>query len=147
MSSYSKRYTTIFAHRYQQLTSRFLILAQQDPTGYANHPEVKFFKRVRKCMDTCLADPGHSQYLLGKTLGDANQHWRRIKKDMPDRYRLFFQFSSEQFIVIFCWLNDQRFLRRAGHKNDVYAVFKKMLDNGVLPNSFTELLKSSTPPA
>ena len=52
-------------------------------------------------------------------------HWFRVKKQgLLPRYRLFFQFRSEApKTIIYAWLNDERTLRKAGDKNDVYAVF------------------------
>jgi toxin YhaV len=104
-------------------------------------------------MDACLDDPGHSRYFCGRTLarqryddkqlGKGFAHWRRIKNDMPDRYRLFFQFSDAEMVVIFAWLNDQWCVRRNGDFNDVYAVFARLLAGGKIPNQFTELLAQS----
>lgn len=60
---------------------------------------------------------------------------------MLPRYRLFFQFRSEApKTIIYAWLNDERTLRKAGDKNDVYAVFTTMLKNAKMPNSFAELM-------
>lgn len=152
----SERHFALFARRYAQLEDRLLYLAQKDPEGYVRHEEVKFFKRVRNAMNVCLEDPSRKEYEMGdllarqqhngKSLGKGHGHWRRIKKDMPSRYRLFFVFSLAACEVIFAWLNDEDSLRRAGHKKDVYAVFARLVASGKIPGLYSALKKESVQP-
>ena len=106
-------------------------------------------------MDACLTEPGHARYSCGSTLakqrykgkplGKGYSHWRRIKNDMPDRYRLFFQYSGAEMHVIFAWLNDEHHIRKSGDPNDVYTTFARFLANREIPNFLLELLKESFP--
>ena len=43
-------------------------------------------------------------------------------------------------IIVFVWLNDEDTLRKSDARTDVYAVFRKMLESGKVPNDFGELL-------
>ena len=50
-------------------------------------------------------------------------------------------------VIVFVWLNDEDTLRKRDAKTDVYAVFRKMLENSKVPNDFNELLtKAATTP-
>jgi len=85
-------------------------------------------------------NPGHNDFVLGKTLGRENGHWRRVKKGMPQRYRLFFQFQSKvPESITYAWFNDETTLRKAGAKTDCYAVFKVKLASGSIPNDYKQL--------
>ena len=89
------------------------------------------------------ANPDAADFRLGKTLGPNATHWRRVKKGMPERYRLFFRFTSSPVkIMVYAWFNDEHTLRKAGAKTDVYEVFKRMLSRGVVPSGVDELLNS-----
>ena len=90
------------------------------------------------------ADPNHADFRLGKTLGDQYTAFRRVKKGMPDRYRLFFRFASETASIIYIWLNNENTLRKEGSKTDVYVVFKKLLERGTVPIDISEMLKQSS---
>jgi toxin YhaV len=79
---------------------------------------------------------------LGSTLGKKHSHWRRVKKNnLPDRYRLFFQFRSDSKTIIYAWFNDESTLRKDGAKTDVYTVFESMLKNGNPPSDWEALIK------
>jgi len=145
---------SLFREQYVYRQMRFLHLLQEDRERNKQHPDVKFFIKLRKAMDTCLDEPGHARYYCGNTiaeqryagkqLGRGYAHWRRIKNDMPDRYRLFFQFSNRGRLVIFTWLNEPQDIRRDGSTNDVYAVFARLLAGGKIPNLFSDLLPQSS---
>jgi len=55
------------------------------------------------------------------------------------RYRLFYQAKREHGRILFAWVNSDRTLRTYGSKADAYAVFRKMLDNKVVPQTWDEL--------
>jgi len=119
-------------------------LAKKDPNNFYNHPHYKFFESVTDCIENRIfINPEKSDFRLGKTLGKDYKAWRRAKKGLPQRYRLFFKFSSQGSVIVLAWLNDEKSIRKSGSKNDVYEVFKKLLTSGRIPNSFNDLLKSS----
>ena len=107
-----------------------------------------FIKLLYKAiMKTIPADPDHADYRLGKTLGAEYANWRRVKKGMPDRYRLFFRFASKPVqLLVYVWFNDEDSLRKAGAKTDVYAAFTRMLMRGEVPTSIQALLAESRVP-
>lgn len=131
-----------FEQRLLLLRTRVRFLKKHDP-DYKQHKDTKLLVATWKVMKESLADPSHSRYQLGNTLGKANRHWRRCKKGLPPRYRLFFQFQSIKKSCIYVWLNDANTLRKAGDRNDVYETFKHFLSNGVIPQDFFDLLEVS----
>ncbi len=71
-------------------------------------------------------------------------NWRRVKKGLPQRYRLFFMFASNPLaVVIYAWLNDEDTLRKEGSRTDVYEVFKRMLERGDVPSTINDLIEGS----
>ncbi|MDR1380587.1 MAG: type II toxin-antitoxin system YhaV family toxin [Tannerella sp.] len=153
--NYTEWHFTLFSEQYKILENRLFFLASEFPDTFHTHEDVKFFKRIRTSMDKCLEYPEANEYALGDTLarqkydgkllGKNYSNWRRIKNNMPPRYRLFFVFSSGERIVIFSWLNDGSSLRREGHKSDVYAVFAKLIAGGKIPSLFSALQQESNP--
>lgn len=121
-------------------------LARQDPDGYKAHPRTRLLASIYKAItQTVPTNPDHPDFRLGKTLGAQYTNWRRVKKGMPDRYRLFFRFASKPIrLIVYVWFNDEDTLRKAGSKTDVYEVFKRMLSRGQVPTSMEELIKEST---
>lgn len=89
------------------------------------------------------ANPDAAKYRQGKTLGQGRQHWFRAKFGR-NRFRLFYRYSSTHKTIIFAWVNDSDTLRTYGAKNDAYAVFKGMLDDGNPPDDWNDLLKACT---
>ena len=120
-------------------------LAQDDPKHYKTHPKTKLLASVYKAItDMVPANPDAPDFRLGKTLGADNTNWRRVKKGMPDRYRLFFRFAlSSVKVIVYVWFNDEDNLRKAGAKTDVYETFRRMLARGDVPENIAELLKES----
>lgn len=138
----------LFAVQLRALAEAVKALRAADPAGYKSHPKTRLLASIYQCInETVPANPGHPDYRLGKTLGEAHTHWRRVKKGMPDRYRLFFRFSSQPLkAIVYVWFNDDDTLRKAGSKTDVYAVFRKMLEQGTVPGGINELLMQAIPP-
>jgi toxin YhaV len=120
-------------------------LAADDPAGYKTHPKAKLLASVYRAITQLVpADPDAPQFRLGKTLGPANTHWRRVKKGMPDRYRLFFRFASSPVkVIVYVWFNDEDTLRKAGSKSDVYETFRRMLARGEVPGDIEDLLRKA----
>ncbi len=130
-----------FAQRLKALTQDVGCLAQSDPEGYKQHPKTKLLASVyRSISETVPANPADMVFQLGHTLGRQNGNWRRVKKGLPQRYRLFFMFASTPLqVIIYAWLNDEDTLRKEGSRTDVYEVFKRMLKRGEVPSTIDEL--------
>jgi toxin YhaV len=138
-------YFKIFKVALDELEQAVTKLAQQDPNGYKTHPKTRLLASVFKAITQLVpADPSHADFRLGKTLGTEFTHWRRVKKGMPDRYRLFFRFASSPItLIVYVWFNDEDTLRKAGARSDVYEAFKRMLMRGEVPTSIDALLLES----
>lgn len=141
-------YFRLFAVQLTALTEEVKQLRAKDPEGYKTHPKTKLLASIYKCITEAVpANPDHPDFRLGKTLGDQHTHWRRVKKGMPDRYRLFFRFSSQPVkAIVYVWFNDEDTLRKAGSKTDVYSVFRRMLEQGNVPSDINELLAQANSP-
>ena len=121
-------------------------LAADDPAGYQTHPKTKLLASVYRAITELVpANPDAPGFRLGKTLGADNTNWRRVKKGLPDRYRLFFRFASSPVkVIVYVWFNDEDTLRKAGSKTDVYETFKRMLARGVVPRRIDDLLREAS---
>jgi toxin YhaV len=137
-----------FAMRLRELTQDVSRLALADPTGYKQHPKTKLLASVYRSMTvTVPTNPADPVFRLGHTLGRSHGNWRRVKKGLPQRYRLFFMFASNPLpVVIYAWLNDEDTLRKEGSRTDVYEVFKRMLERGDVPSTINELIHGSIEP-
>lgn len=135
----------VFKTALDELEAVVTELAENDPSGYKAHPKTRLLASVyRAVTDLVPANPDASDFRLGKTLGFDNTNWRRVKKGMPDRYRLFFRFASKPVkVIVYVWFNDEDTLRKAGAKTDVYETFKRMLARGVVPGDVDDLLKNA----
>ena len=87
------------------------------------------------------SNPGQPEFRLGNSLGKEHTHWFRAK--FLQQFRLFFRYSTKSEIVAYGWVNDPETLREYGSKTDAYAVFKKMLESGRVPNNWDELVAES----
>ena len=138
-------YFKVFKAALDELESAVTQLAQRDPSGYKTHPKTKLLASAYQAITKQVpANPDAPEFRLGKTLGTAttpNTHWRRVKKGLPDRYRLFFRFASNPIkVIVYVWFNDEDTLRKADAKTDVYETFKRMLARGLVPNDISALL-------
>lgn len=138
-------YFKLFKAALDELEQTVTKLAQQHPTSYKSHPKTRLLASVYKSITQLVpANPDHPDFRLGKTLGAEYANWRRVKKGMPDRYRLFFRFASSPVqLIVYVWFNDEDTLRKAGSRTDVYEVFKRMLMRGEVPSSINALLTES----
>jgi toxin YhaV len=139
-------YFKVFKEALDELEQAVTKLAQRDPSGYKSHPKTRLLASIYKAITQMVpTNPDHSDFRLGKTLGSQYTNWRRVKKGMPDRYRLFFRFASKPIkLIVYVWFNDEDTLRKAGSKTDVYEVFKSMLSRGQVPASINDLVAEST---
>ncbi|WP_038029974.1 MULTISPECIES: type II toxin-antitoxin system YhaV family toxin [unclassified Thioalkalivibrio] len=117
---------------------------RNDPKGFERNANVKLYRAIsRLIIEVIPSDPGRDEYRQGGTLGSAYRHWRRAK--IGRRFRLFFRYDSKSKTIVFAWVNDEQTLRSAGSKSDPYAQFKKMLDRGNPPDTWSQLVESSHP--
>ncbi len=135
-------YFKLFKAALTELEQAVTTLAQQQPETYKTHPRTRLLASIYNSITQLVpANPDHPDFRLGHTLGQSYGHWRRVKKGMPDRYRLFFRFASNPMpVIVYVWFNDDSSLRKAGAKTDVYEVFKRMLMRGEIPSSIATLL-------
>ena len=138
-------YFRLFKAALDELEADVTRLAKQDPRGYKTHPKTRLLASVYKSITQLVpANPDHAGFRLGKTLGAEYANWRRVKKGMPDRYRLFFRLASSPVkLIAYVWFNDEDTLRKAGSKTDVYAAFRRMLERGEVPESVAALMQES----
>ena len=144
-NGWSLYYYSTFKAALDELEAVVTKLAADDPAGYKTHPKTKLLASVYRAITQLVpANPDAPDFRLGKTLGSENTHWRRVKKGMPDRYRLFFRFASNPVkVIVYVWFNDEDTLRKSGSKTDVYETFKRMLARGAVPKDIGELLLAS----
>ena len=135
---------TDFRERWTAMVAAAREARAADPVGYHQRPELMFLRTVRDLIfEQIPANPDAPQFRQGKTLGSTHTHWRRAK--FHRRFRLFFRFHSVSRTIVYAWLNDEDTLRKAGSRTDPYAVFRRMLERGVPPNDWAELVASSKP--
>ncbi|MCF8095427.1 MAG: type II toxin-antitoxin system YhaV family toxin [Desulfobacteraceae bacterium] len=137
---------TQFNERFNELVTQVEALKKEDREGYKSHRATKLLKSILETIEDIAKNPFHEKFRLGKTLGTKYAHWRRAKNILPKRYRLFFRAHTPDRIVILGWINDETTLRKDGDKNDVYNVFKHMLDAGDVPNDIQALKKQAKDP-
>lgn len=133
----------LFVERLNALEEAVASLFAGDPAGYKQHPQTKLLASVFKAInETVPANPADPVFRLGTMLGEDYAHWKRVKKGMPQRYRLFFRFASSPLpLIVYVWLNDEETLRKVGAKTDVYVRFRAMLERGEVPSTIEELIR------
>ena len=138
-------YFKLFKAALDELEETVTRLAEHYPAGYKSHSKTRLLASVYKAITQVVpTNPDHPDFRLGKTLGAEHTNWRRVKKGMPDRYRLFFRFASKPVkLIVYVWFNDEDTLRKAGSKTDVYEVFKRLLSRGQVPSGIKELIAES----
>ena len=138
-------YFRAFAAALGELETQVAALAASDPRGYKAHPRTRLLASVYKSItERVPANPDHPDFRLGKALGRDYGNWRRVKKGLPERVRLFFRFASRPVkLIVYVWFNDEDTLRKAGSKTDVYETFRRMLGRGVVPMGIDGLLRES----
>lgn len=137
----------LFAERLAALKKEVERLRAKDPEGYRRHPTTVLLASVyRAITEVVPANPDQPEFRVGHSLGAQYAHWRRVKRGLPARYRLFYRFSSKPVrVIVYAWLNDEVTLRKAGAKTDVYAVFQRMLARGEVPSDMDALTKGGAP--
>lgn len=138
-------YYRTFAAALDELEADVAAIAKSDPRGYKTHPKTRLLASVFKVISQIVpANPDHADFRLGNTLGRGYANWRRVKRGLPNRYRLFFRFASKPVkLIVYVWFNDEVTLRKAGSKTDVYEAFRRMLARGTVPEGMEQLLVES----
>lgn len=117
-------------------------LRSRDPQGYTGRAATKRLAALRRLIfEVIPSDPLASAYRQGHTLGREHAHWHRAK--FLARYRLFFRVSSEAGVIVYVWVNDEESLHTYGSRNDAYAVFRRMLEQGSPPGAWEALLREA----
>jgi toxin YhaV len=127
----------VFAERYERLLADVAALRRDlPPDEYRQHPTVKLLARVTRAIrETVPANPDAPAYRLKRDLA----RFRRLKGfGLPDRYRLFWVFSSKLRVIVFLYLNDESTLRKQDASSDPYEVFKRLLSRGEIGPGFDE---------
>lgn len=141
----------LFAHsllldQLEKLMAAVEKLKAKKPDEYESSASFKLLAAIYALMFVTIpTDPTQPEYRQGNTLGDDYKHWFRAKFG-GQRFRLFFRFDTKAKVVIYAWVNDEDTKRTYGSKNDAYAVFRKMLNNGNPPDGWGELLKAAKTP-
>ncbi len=110
------------------------------------HPLFKLYIAVFDVLKKIQENPERREYWLGESLGKIGKNWRRAKKRLPQRYRLFFKYFGSQRSIFAAWLNDENTLRKKGKKTDCYKIFRRMLERGDVPDDYDSLLAKSISP-
>jgi len=135
---------TIFAHplflaQIEVLTQQVEAHKQKDPVGYVKKNASKRLAAITKlAFDIIPQDPARPEYRQGSTLGDDYKHWFRAK--FFQQYRLFFRYHALSKVIVFAWVNDEDTKRVYESSDDAYRVFRKMLESGLPPDDWNQLL-------
>ena len=128
-------YGTEFRQTYDELRAEVRKLNDElTPEAYLQHSTVKLFAHVRRFVrEVVPGNPNAPEFAL---IGDL-AHFRRGKGHViPDRYRIFWVFSSQRKVIIFLYLNDASTLRKEGSSTDSYEVFRRLLRQGRIGADF-----------
>ena len=116
----------------------------KDPQNYRSKNCTKRLRAIiRLIKQTVPSNPASTEFRPGKALGDDGKHWRRAR--FLQQYRLFFQYNSEDKIIIFVWMNDENTKRAYGSKTDAYATFRSMIAKGNPPDDYNSLIQAAKP--
>ena len=135
---------TVFAHplflvQLETLIQQVEALKQKDPTGFTKKNASKRLATIAKLVfEVIPQDPARPEYRQGNTLGEDHKHWFRAK--FFQQYRLFFRYHAQAKVIVFAWVNDEDTKQAYGSGDDVYRVFRKMLESGHPPDDWNQLL-------
>ncbi|TAN48809.1 MAG: type II toxin-antitoxin system YhaV family toxin [Methylococcaceae bacterium] len=135
---------TIFAHplflaQIEALAQQVKAFKRKDPVGYGKKNAAKRLAAITKLAFGVIPhDPTRPEYRQGNTLGDQHKHWFRAK--FFQQYRLFFRYHAPSKVIVFAWVNDDDTQRAYESGDDVYRIFRKMLESGHPPDDWNQLL-------
>jgi toxin YhaV len=103
-------------------------------TRFKEHPTTKLVYALGRLVhDIVPANPNHPDFLLR---GDLSK-FRRVKgHGLPERFRLFFVFSSTARAIVYLYLNDTRSLRQQGARGDPYVIFQQLVRRHEIGDDF-----------
>jgi toxin YhaV len=134
----------LFTNQLDNLAAAVKKLRQSQPNTYKEHPRTKRLARIRQLMlEEIPVYPAHERWYQGNTLGTEFRLWKRAQFGQ-NHFRLFFRYDRVSKVIVYAWVNDENTLRRAGDKNDPYALFAKDLKKGKPPANLVALLKQCT---
>lgn len=129
----------LFLAQYRAMIAAVRHDRANDPENYKTRRNAKLLAATMKmAFEEIPADPSHSRFRMGGTLGESYKHWFRGK--YVAQYRLFFRFSAKDRIIILAWVNDENTKRAYESPTDAYRVFAKMLKQGHPPDDWQGLL-------
>ncbi|MEZ2319143.1 MAG: type II toxin-antitoxin system YhaV family toxin [Microcoleus sp.] len=132
----------LFLNQFEELLTQVEHLRQKYHQDYKHKNATKRLAAIAKlAFDVIPQDPTRSDYRQGDTLGDDYKHWFRA--NFFQQYRLFFRYHQEAKIIVFAWVNDENSKRAYDSKTDAYRIFKKMLESGIPPDNWDDLLKDA----
>lgn len=132
----------LFLNQFEELLTQVEHLRQKYPQDYKHKNATKRLAAIAKlAFDVIPQDPTRSDYRQGDTLGDDYKHWFRA--NFFQQYRLFFRYHQEGKIIVFAWVNDENSKRAYDSKTYAYRTFKKMLESGIPPDNWDDLLKDA----
>ncbi len=135
----------ILQKRITKLEARVTNLQAKNPKTFQDHRDSIFLAKLYHILtDLVPTNPDNPGFKIGNMLGNKYSIFRRVKKPLPSRDRMFFVFSSQLKQIIYVWLNDKKSIRKAGDFNDVYKVFVRKLESGTIPHTFEKLASDST---
>lgn len=132
-------YHRLFVEMLQEMADAVERLKTTNPNSYKKSTQAKIFESIIATIDYVAEDPTRREFLLGNTLGEKYRDWRRAKRLLPPRYRLFFKFFLKHHEIYYAWFNGARSLRQEGSKKDVYYIFRTMLERGDVESDREEL--------
>jgi len=137
-------YHPVFGDHYAELRARARELkASLPPADFAKHPDVKPVAAIRRAiLEVIPQDPNRPDLWLSADLAAFRRvTFRRVKGyGLPDRYRLYYVFSSKARTVIILYLNDSASLRKDDAKTDPYKIFAQLVRSGSIGKDFAENL-------
>jgi len=129
----------LFLAQIDTLARQVETLKQKDPAGCLKKSASKRLAAVTKlAFDIIPQDPARPEYRQGGALGNNHKHWFRAK--FFQQYRLFFRYHAPSKVIVYAWVNDEDTRRAYESDDDVYRVFRKMLESGHPPDDWEQLL-------
>lgn len=134
----------LFLDQLERLTAAVEREAAKKPATFRSGANFKLLAAINRLIFEIIPnDPTGPQFRQGGTLGPDRKHWFRAKFG-NGRFRLFFRFNAAVKVIVFAWVNDAETLRTYGSRNDAYAVFRAMLEDGNPPDSWSQLLDAAS---
>ena len=129
----------LFLDQLEALIQQVEGIRQKDPVGFTKKNATKRLAAIAKlAFEVIPQDPARPEYRQGNTLGEDHKHWFRAK--FFQQYRLFFRYHAPSQVIVYAWVNDEDTKRAYASSDDVYRVFRKMLERGNPPDDWDRLL-------